>query len=222
MSRIFEDVNSQEFLDAAMEKEEFHKAYELPRVVILDSEYCSMGRMIASTACKETGYTYYDEPGLLELAGAGEEVRSMVQAFDRFLETTDLDASEVAELEDFRKVKELFTTAVQKAVERGRCLIHERAVPEMTEGYRIVRVLMYADSREAKRARAKTSPLYRHLETEEALDAAIVGEDRKRRLYHDASSRTAWGDKGAYDFCLNTETLGREKSIRLLTELLSE
>ena len=46
---------------------EFHAEYELPDCVVLDSAYCSMGRMIGYKACQISGYTYYDAVLLLEL-----------------------------------------------------------------------------------------------------------------------------------------------------------
>lgn len=46
----------------------FEKKYENPDVILVDSQYCSMGRMIAVKACENTEYTYYDSVLLLELA----------------------------------------------------------------------------------------------------------------------------------------------------------
>ena len=39
---------------------EFERGYEVPDCVVLDSTYCSMGRMVANRACKAAGWNYFD------------------------------------------------------------------------------------------------------------------------------------------------------------------
>ena len=62
-----DNVHSREFWDGVEKKVTFQKQFKRPDCIILDSEYCSMGRMIAVKACETGGYAYYDAEKLMGL-----------------------------------------------------------------------------------------------------------------------------------------------------------
>ena len=74
---------------------EFQVKYELPDCVVLDSGYCSMGRMIAYEACKRSGYTYYDAVMLLELVPQYGLSKDQVDVYERKLRRRAYSAEEL-------------------------------------------------------------------------------------------------------------------------------
>ncbi len=215
-----DDVHSKEFWDGVQKKAVFQKRFDRPDCIILDSEYCSMGRMIAVKACERGGYTYYDAEKLMSLLGPEE--REFVARYDKVFGDTEITAEELKKDSDFERVFRLYQQAIRLALKDGPCLIHECGIKERieSEGFQCVSILFYAMDQREKRERAKTVAIYKDLETAEELDKAIEREDHRRRIYHNALSDRPWGRKETYDLCLNTDILGRKKSAELLEALM--
>ena len=72
-------------LDQIKGQEVFEKNMKRPDCVILDSEYCSMGRMVAVKACEGTAYTYYDASLLLDLLPEEREQKKKILEYDAVL-----------------------------------------------------------------------------------------------------------------------------------------
>lgn len=216
-----EDVHSKEFWDEAQKKAAFQKRFDRPDCIVLDSEYCSMGRMIAVKACERGGYTYYDAEKLMSLLEPEE--RELVARYDKVLGDTEITEEDLKKDSDFERVSRLYQQAIGQALKDGPCLIHECGIKERIEpeGFQCVSVLFYAMDQQEKRERARTAAIYKDLETAEELDKAIEREDHRRRIYHNALSERPWGRKVAYDLCLNTDVLGRKKSAELLEALMA-
>lgn len=80
-------IQSKEFLEGVQKKAAFQKQFERPHCIILDSEYCSMGRMIALNACEENGYAYYDAEKLMGLLKPEDSVLIANSVFPIFCST---------------------------------------------------------------------------------------------------------------------------------------
>lgn len=216
-----DDVHSKEFWDGVQKKATFQKRFDKPDCIVLDSEYCSMGRMIAVKACERGGYTYYDAEKLMSLLGPEE--REFAARYDQVLGDAGMTEEELKREPDFEYLSRLYQQAIRQALKEGPCLIHECGIKERieSEGFGCVSVLFYAMDQQEKRERAKTTAIYKDLETAAELDKAIEREDHRRRIYHNALSGRPWGKKEAYDLCLNTDVLGRKKSVELLGALMA-
>lgn len=142
----------------------FEKRYQKPYCIIMDSEYCSMGRMIAIAACKQQGYTYHDTISLLKLV---EDRLSLVELekFEAQLRPKRLTQEQVLLMPELPKIKEVFDLAIKSALAQGPCLIHERANEQLIAslGYRCLRVMIYASDMTNKLIRARLSPLYQQV-----------------------------------------------------------
>ncbi len=201
---------------------EFEKKYEKPWCVVLDSEYCSMGRMIGSRACREAGCHYYDSVILLELVPECGVSMEDVAAFENKLRKKELSRQEIISDPEYIRINTAFEKAIDLALKQGPCLIHDRTTKEEIErkGYTAVSVLVYATDPDAKLVRAKVSPLYKDITDSEELAEKIREETRIRMNYHHAHSDTVWGDRNTYDICLNSENLGRDFSAQILAGLM--
>ena len=201
---------------------EFEKVYEKPHCIVLDSEYCSMGRMIAKKACDATGYAYYDAVILLETVKECGITNEMLGAYEDSLRSRVMPVSEVR-TEEYLRITEAFDRAVSMALEKGPCLIHDRTTKEFVEakGYSCLSVLTYGTDLAAKMVRASLSPLYKDLAgNKDALLEKIQEETNIRINYHAGHSDQPWGERNTYDLCLNTDTLGRDFSAKVLAEFM--
>jgi hypothetical protein len=203
---------------------EFERGYAVPDCVVLDSAYCSMGRMVAVRACKAAGWTYHDSMTLLELVPEFGVTPADVDAFESQFGGSEPNVAVVRATEEFQRISTAFHLAAERAIAAGPCLIHDRVTKAYVEGlgYRCVSAMTYAHDLPAMRVRAKFSPLYASLESDDQLDAAIRGEDSIRRAWHALQSdSTFWGEPRTYDLMINTDLIGRDFAAYLLSQLMA-
>ena len=201
---------------------EFEGVYEKPYCVVLDSAYCSMGRMIGFKACKESGFAYYDAAVLLELVPEYGITKDDVDVYEKKLRRDGMTAKELKSDPEFAKLTEIFDKAVDIALSKGPCLIHDRIAKEevIAKGYTCVSAMTYATDMKAKIVKARTSPLYKDVENDEDVIRGIHEEDNIRINWHRAHSDTEWGDLNTYDIALNTDVFGLDYTAKLLAKVM--
>ena len=202
---------------------EFDRGYEVPDCVVLDSAYCSMGRMVAIRACDAAGWAMHDTNTLLALVPELGVTVEDVDAFEERSAAPGADLAALRETDEYRRVSGAFRLAAERALAEGPCLIHDRVDKEFVEGLgkRCVSAMTYASDRAAMRVRAQYSPMYAHLTDPAELDAAIAHEDARRIAWHAlGSDTTTWGERGTYDLMLSTDLIGRDLAAELLARLM--
>ena len=204
------------------------KAFELqfqkPQCVVLDSAYCSMGRMIGNKACQASGYTFYDAVILLELLPEGSVTIEDVDAFEKRLRTGEWTKEELLADPEYVRIAEAFDKAVDIALSKGPCLIHDRVSKEevLAKGYTCLSAMTCAEDDAQKIVRARLSPLYQDLQDDEEVKAKIREEDMIRINWHKAHSDIPWGDRRNYDMILNSDLLGRDYCACLLAMIMKD
>lgn len=202
---------------------EFDRGYEVPDCVVLDSAYCSMGRMIALRACDAVGWTMHDSNTLLALVPECGVTMDDVEAFETKAIAADADLVALRESNEYRRITEAFHLAAERALAEGPCLIHDRVTKAFVEslGKSCVSVMTYASDKPAMRVRAQYSPVYAHLTDPAELDTAIAHEDDRRRTWHALhSDTTRWGEPATYDMMICSDIIGRDFAAQLLAQLM--
>ncbi len=202
---------------------EFERGYKAPDCVVLDSAYCSMGRMIALRACEAAGWTYHDTVTLLELVPECGVTADDVDAFEAKSAAPDANLDELRATDEYQHILAAYRLAAERALEEGPCLIHDRVGKAFVQslGKTCASAMTYASDRPAMRVRAKVSPLYAGLTDEAELDAAIEYENAHRRSWHAlADDGTTWGEPATYDLMINTDLIGRDFAAQILAQLM--
>jgi len=202
---------------------EFDRGYQVSDCVVLDSAYCSMGRMVALRACEAAGWVMHDSNSLLTLVPECGVTIDDVEAFETKAATPDADLAALRESDEFKRISGAFHLAAERALAEGPCLIHDRVTKDFVEGLgkTCVSAMTYACDRPAMRVRAQYSPLYSHLTDPVELDAAIAHEDNRRRVWHALhSDTTRWGEPATYDLMICTDSIGRDFAAELLSQLM--
>ena len=202
--------------------QEFNVQYERPDCIVLDSAYCSMGRMIAFKACSIGGYAYYDAVILLELVPEYGLTKDDVDVYEKKLRQGRFNREELLADPEYVRLSEAFSKAADIALKKGRCLIHDRLCKEevIAKGYSCVNAMTYALDMKAKIVKARVSPLYQNAESDEAVIKGIHEEDMIRANWHRGHSNTEWGDMSAYDLAINTDAFGLDYAAHLLAQLM--
>jgi len=194
---------------------------QINRIVVMDSEYCSMGRWISIIVGDSTGLKLYEGRDLCALANEDWLTPAYLDDFDARL--VGCDPSEVAVDPEFQRVHEALSRAIRKAAEAGPCFIHERAASTiLADRDDLLRVMLYGSNVEDKYPRVIIDPTVDLGEdaTREQLDAELRAQDQRRSVYHDAVATIPWGDKRGYDLCLDSSALGREKCAEMIIAAL--
>ena len=202
---------------------EFERGYVVPDCVVLDSAYCSMGRMVALRACDAAGWAMHDSNTLLALVPECGVTMDDVEAFENEATAEGADLAALRESDEYKRISGAFRLAAERALNQGPCLIHDRVTKAFVEslGKTCVSAMTYASDRPAMRVRAQYSPVYAHLTDPDELDAAIAHEDARRRTWHAlGGDDTRWGDPATYDLMLCTDTIGRDFAAELLARLM--
>lgn len=202
---------------------EFERGYVVPDCVVLDSAYCSMGRMIALRACKAAGWTYHDTVTLLDLVPECGVTADDVDAFEAKSAAPDADLKELRSSDEYQRILAAYRLAAERALAEGPCLIHDRVGKAFVQslGKTCASAMTYASDRPAMRVRAKVSPLYADLTDDDELDAAIAYENAHRRSWHAlADDGTTWGEPETYDLMINTDLIGRDFAAQILAQLM--
>ena len=202
---------------------EFERGYVVPDCVVLDSAYCSMGRMIALRACKAAGWTYHDTVTLLDLVPECGVTADDVDAFEAKSAAPDADLNELRSSDEYQRILAAYRLAAERALAEGPCLIHDRVGKAFVEslGKTCVSAMTYASDRPAMRVRAKVSPLYADLTNDAELDAAIAYENARRHSWHAlADDGTTWGEPATYDLMIKTDLIGRDFAAQMLAQLM--
>ena len=55
---------------------------------------------------------------------------------------------------------------------------------------------------------------------ESMADRFMMEKDMKRKRYHNSYCEGKWGDSRYYDLCINSSTLGVEKTVKLLVDYI--
>lgn len=202
---------------------EFERGYAVPDCVVLDSAYCSMGRMIALRACKAAGWAYHDTVTLLGLVPECGVTADDVDAFEAKSAAPNADLDALRATDEYQRIIGAYRLAAERALAEGPCLIHDRVGKAFVEGLgkTCASAMTYASDRPAMRVRAKVSPLYADLTDDAELDAAIAYENAHRRSWHAlADDGTTWGEPATYDLMINTDLIGRDFAAQLLARLM--
>lgn len=193
--------------------------------VLFDSEYCSMGRWISIVASQKLGLDFYDDKKLIELVNDDSLSKNEVDELTKLLMETEHSYQELSDDPLLKKVKSGMSEAIEQAVKKGPCMIHERGTREnFLESQDVISVLIYNSSMKDKRKRALLDD--RYIETNDKkveLETIVTQEDRARSLYKNAiSQKEVWGKKEFYDLCLNTAFISREKCVDILINMLQD
>lgn len=188
--------------------------------VVMNSEYCSMGRWISVIVAKKLNMKLYETKDLLAFVDEEWLTETYLRAFEKQLRSMTLEEAKANK--EVLKVHSALTKAILKVVELGPCIIHEGAASEILKDVRpCLKVLLYNTNMAHRIPRARADKTYPIQDmSDEQIISFIKQTDHSRKVYHNAVSSTFWGEKESYDICLDSDILGREKCAEILIKAL--
>ncbi len=189
-------------------------------IICIGREYGSGGHEIAEKLSKKLDLPFYDRNLLEEVAA-----------------TKDVDVNEICNYDEKPKNR-IFSRTVRgfnnspeqniaemqfallksKAADGDSFVIVGRCSADLFEGLApYVSIFIHADD-ETRIQRIMERRNFDHRKAK----IAIERHDRKRRQYHNSFCQKKWGETKSYDLCINSSTLGIDKSVDLILDFIEK
>lgn len=186
--------------------------------LLMDSEYCSMGRWISWIVAERYDLKMYeadDVANMIEWLGASK-------LNDLYNRIAFMDIDDIRKDDEFIKIKDALNNKVIELANQNNCIFHEMAAYEVLgKDHKTIKVMLYCTDIEGKIRRAISDlkfPAMKNASKEEILEHCKL-QDLGRMKYHDACSEKSYGMKENYDICINSALFGKEKSAEILSEV---
>ena len=187
------------------------------KYLLIDSEYCSMGRWISWIIAEEFNMKMFEADDVarnIEWLG----VDRLNQFYSRI---AGMEVEDIRKDEEFIRIKEALTSKALEMCEDSNCIIHEMCAAEfIDQKHEVIKTMIYCSDLEGKIKRARTDKKFPGLEnaSREQVISHIEVQDLGRKKYHDACSSKEYGKKENYDILIDTGLFGKEHSARILLE----
>ena len=195
-------------------------------IITISRQFASGGRTIAKKLAAQLDIPYYDND-LITLAakesGYNEEffANAEEKANNKFLYYLSSGLGNVSSWgTDIALDDKLFliqADVIRSLAAKGSCIIVGRCADYVLANHpNCIHIFIYSDL-EHRVARAKNDY---HLDAPNLKDA-IIKSDKKRATYYNYYSDMKWGQKENYHLMLNSDSIGIENCVRMLTEYVN-
>lgn len=199
-------------------------------VITIGRQYGSGGRELGQMIAKKLGFDFYDEELVTMAAEKNKMHEDILKAVDekatksllytlvtgsdlRFMHSTQYDMP----IND-----KLFITQseiIKGLAEKSSCVIVGRCADYVLREskHKCIHLFLYAD-KESKIKRIAT----KYDLTDDKAKDKINKIEKTRKSYYNYYSSRDWGNPANYDLCLNTATLGLDKSCDIICEYVKK
>lgn len=208
-------VNSQALVDNTSEENKLDKQI----VITISREYGSGGRYVGRLIADKLGIKFYDKEIITKLAdktGLSEEyIESNEQKKETLVNLNNgyyfgLNNSDELFLKESELIKEL--SSKDSCVIIGRC-----ADFILKDRKNVIKVFIYSNMED----KIKRAIKFYKLDKEKA-QKEITRIDKLRANHYKYYTQKKWNDHLNYDICINTATLGVEKSAELVCDVINQ
>lgn len=194
------------------------------RIVTVSREFGSGGREVGKRLADALGMEYYDR----EIISAIASEANMDAGYVEHLLESGLHYSYPLTFSHTLSINYFLNSnapqllgiqhkIIKELAEKGDCVIVGRGADAILEEYKPFRIFVYAET-EAKMARCRSrASADEHLSDRE-LERKMRQIDKNRADNHDLIASTRWGERTAYDLCVNTTNVNIKEIISPIAE----
>lgn len=196
------------------------------KIITVSREFGSGGREFGKRLAEHLGVGYFDG----EVVEALARQTSLDKGYlDKVLENgvTHFPASYA---NSFSRISAASNSAmliakqhnvIKEIAKNNDCVIVGRGADSVLDDLKPFKIFVYADMA-AKIARCRGRMPEGENPSDKELEKKIKGIDKGRRTTHDLYSSFVWGDKAAYNLCVNTSGLSIESVVPAVAEIISD
>ncbi len=195
------------------------------KIITVSREFGSGGRELGKRLADLMGYAYYDREIISEIA---KEEGLSEDYVERILETPSSFGYTITYSRSFA-IMQNYNTAptllakqhnlIKKLAKKGDCVIVGRGADVILSEFEPFRIFVYADT-ESKIERCKKRSGDDEEISEKELLRKIKKIDKARAENYSFITDKPWGNKEAYDLCVNTSGMEIKKLIPSITQYI--
>ncbi len=199
-------------------------------VVTIGRQYGSAGREIGEKVASYFGIKFYDKDLLTRAAKESGFCEEMLANHDErptnsFLYNLVMDSysfgyntSHFMDMPISQKVFLAQFDTIKKIAQEGPCVIVGRCADyALSDFENSIHLFIYAD----EEARIKRISEKYDMTPSKAKDA-IIKKDKQRQSYYNYYSSKKWGRADSYDLCINSNILGVDGTVKLITQYIQD
>ncbi len=182
----------------------------MANIITISREFGSGGREVGKRLADALGFAYYDREIVTTIAKeTGMDASVLEQELEQGVQANfpfhfAQSFSQLSfESDTSVNVLALQTKLIKEIAGKGDCVIVGRAADSILEEYHPFRIFVCANE-ESKLQRCKQRATGEENLTDREILHQMKRIDRSRAFFHDTISDNQWGDKAAYDLCINT------------------
>ena len=193
-------------------------------VITIGREFGSGGRETGEILAEKLGIKCYDKELLKEISEASglqeQYIESMDEKSPGVFPMSSIVTASTAQVDfnspSMKAYIAQFST-IQNIADRENCIIIGRCADYiLSEKENVLNIFIYADM---EKRIERVMRVY-GLDAREAKKR-IGREDKKRAQYYEYYTDKKWGARDSYDLCINTGTLGTEKTAELIANIVT-
>ena len=196
----------------------------MKKIITVSREFGSGGRELGKRLAEYFNLNYFDS----EIAEALSKQTNLGREYiDSKLENGVARYS-VSNARSFSRISQASNSAmliakqhkiIKEIAENGDCLFVGRGADAVLAEYNPFKIFVYADM-PSKIARCKSRLSEGESASEKDIERKIKSIDKSRKSTHDLYSAYTWGDKSAYNLCINTTGLNIGDIIPAVAEII--
>ena len=190
-------------------------------LICISREFGSGGHEIGQKMASALGYSFYDKYILSEgikLSSISPQTREKADTILKAASSTV--PSEISNPEEFSSkdaTYQMMSAIIQRAATKNSCVYVGHCADEILKEAGIQRISLFIAAPLSDRVQRIMK--LQNLEEKDAFDL-VCRMDRQRKNYYNYYAGGGWGRPDHYDFCINSSTLGIEKTADVLLMLV--
>lgn len=199
----------------------------MTKIISISREFGSGGREIGYRLAQKLGIPFYDKE-LISMAAEDSNIsEALFHANDEIIAKKERPDGTYAPIDPFSPAYEipvsdqLFviqTKIIKQLAQNGPCVIIGRCSDVIVEDA----FKVFICSSLKKRIERLTALEHDPSVDAKKLETQVRSVDKKRKEYYQYYSGNEWGKPKNYDLCLNSGTLGVDRCVELIAQMVSE
>lgn len=193
-------------------------------VITIGREYGSGGKYIGEEVAKRLDIDFYDNEIIQKTYEKTDCNYSKLKQYDETrksrLSLAAININNTEEVFEYEKYQQLIADTIKQIADSKSCVIIGRNANNiLRDKNNVINIFIYSKNKDFKIKRKIKLENISYEEVENKMKQI----DKKRKNYYEYLNKgNIWGDKKAYDFCIDSSILGIEKTIDLIVEIYKQ
>lgn len=194
-------------------------------VITIGREFGSGGRYIGKKVAEKLEIPFYDKELIQKAYEKNGYNYSKLEQYDEVKRNGILKAMELLSSNNYEIIAEddrcqyLIEETIKEIAKKSCVILGRSSNTILKEKENVINIFIYSNNLDFK---VKRKMELENLSYEESLKKLKHMDKQRKKYYEYINKNHIWGDKKEYDFCIDSEVLGIENTIRLIVDIYNK